>query len=68
MNFAIVGAGFTGAVLAQELAKAGHTISVFESRNHIAGNCYSERDEKTGVMLHQYTIFSIPTTKLFGIM
>lgn len=54
MNFAIVGAGFTGAVLAQELAKAGHTISVFESRNHIAGNCYSERDEKTGVMLHQY--------------
>lgn len=54
MNFAIVGAGFTGAVLAQELAKAGHTISVFESRNHIAGNCYSVRDEKTGVMLHQY--------------
>lgn len=54
MNFAIVGAGFTGAVLAQELAKAGHTISVFESRNHIAGNCYSERDEKTGVMLHKY--------------
>lgn len=54
MNFAIVGAGFTGAVLAQELAKAGHTIEVFESRNHIAGNCYTERDEKTGVMLHQY--------------
>lgn len=54
MNFAIVGAGFTGAVLAQELANAGHKINVFESRNHIAGNCYSERDEKTGVMLHQY--------------
>lgn len=54
MNFAIVGAGFTGAVLAQEMAKAGHTIEVFESRNHIAGNCYSERDEKTGVMLHQF--------------
>lgn len=54
MNFAIVGAGFTGAVLAQELAKAGHKIEVFESRNHIAGNCFSKRDEKTGVMLHQY--------------
>lgn len=54
MNFAIVGAGFTGAVLARELVKAGHSIQVFESRNHIAGNCYSERDEKTGVMLHQY--------------
>lgn len=54
MNFAIVGAGFTGAVLAQELAKAGHKVQVFESRNHIAGNCYSQRDEKTGVMLHKY--------------
>jgi len=54
MNFAIVGSGFTGAVLAQELAKAGHKIQVFESRKHIAGNCYSERDEKTGVMLHKY--------------
>ena len=40
MNFAIVGAGFTGAVLAQELAKGGHSIDVFESRDHIAGNCY----------------------------
>lgn len=54
MKFAIVGAGFTGAVLAQELAKAGHKIEIFESRNHIAGNCYSERDEKTGVMIHKY--------------
>lgn len=54
MNFAIVGAGFTGAVLAHELAKAGHSVQVFESRNHIAGNCYSERDKKTGVMIHKY--------------
>jgi len=54
MKFAIVGAGFTGAVLAQQFAKAGHKIVVFESRNHIAGNCYSERDKKTGVMLHRY--------------
>jgi UDP-galactopyranose mutase len=54
MNFAIVGAGFSGAVLAQELAKAGHSTHVFESRNHIAGNCYSKRDEKTGILLHQY--------------
>lgn len=54
MKFAIVGAGFTGAVLAHELAKFGHTIEVFESRSHVAGNCYSERDGKTGVMLHKY--------------
>lgn len=54
MKFAIVGAGFTGAVLAHELAKFGHTIEVFESRSHVAGNCYTERDEKTGIMLHKY--------------
>jgi UDP-galactopyranose mutase len=54
MNYAIVGAGFTGAVLAQELAKAGHKITVYDARGHVAGNCYSERDVKTGVLLHKY--------------
>lgn len=54
MKFSIVGAGFTGAVLAHKLAKAGHIVYIFESRNHLAGNCYSERDEKTGVMMHVY--------------
>lgn len=54
MKFAIVGAGFTGAVLARELAKAGHEIEVFEARNHVAGNCHTERDVKTGIMLHKY--------------
>ena len=54
MKFSIVGAGFTGAVLAHELAQAGHQIDVFESRAHIAGNCYSERDNDTGIMIHKY--------------
>ncbi|GGB53103.1 UDP-galactopyranose mutase [Oceanisphaera marina] len=54
MKFAIVGAGFTGAVLARELAEAGNEIQVFETREHIAGNCYSERDQQTGVLLHKY--------------
>lgn len=54
MKFTIIGAGFTGAVLAQELAKKGYTIDVFESRNHIGGNCYSERDEGTGILVHKY--------------
>ena len=54
MKFSIVGAGFTGAVLAQELAKSGHHIDVFEARDHVAGNCYSERDVDTGILLHKY--------------
>ena len=53
-NIAIVGAGFSGAVIANQLAKAGYTVEIFESRPHIAGNCHSERDAETGVMVHIY--------------
>ena len=54
LNVAIVGAGFTGAVIAHELAKAGHTVTVFEERPHLAGNSHTERDADTGVMMHAY--------------
>ena len=54
MKFAIVGAGFTGSVIANELAKAGYLTDVFESRNHVGGNCYTERDEWSGIMIHKY--------------
>lgn len=54
MNFAIIGAGFSGAVLARELATAGHSIHLFESREHLAGNCFTERDQKTGILLHNF--------------
>lgn len=54
MNFLIVGAGFTGAVIARELAQHGHQITVIDQRSHIAGNCYTLRDENTGIMEHVY--------------
>ena len=51
----IAGAGFAGAVLARELAETGrYDILVFDERDHVAGNCHTSRDEKTGVMLHHY--------------
>ena len=53
-TIAIVGAGFSGAVIANQLAHAGYTVEVFESRPHVAGNCHSERDVETGVMVHVY--------------
>ena len=53
-NIAIVGAGFSGAVIANQLAHAGYAVDVFETRPHVAGNCHSERDADTGVMLHVY--------------
>ncbi|RZL41513.1 MAG: UDP-galactopyranose mutase [Variovorax sp.] len=53
-HIAIAGAGFSGAVLAQELAHAGCTVDVYDTRPHVAGNCHTERDAATGVMLHTY--------------
>jgi len=53
-NIAIVGAGFSGAVIANQLAHEGYNVEIFEARDHIAGNCHSTRDEETGVMVHVY--------------
>lgn len=50
----IAGAGFSGAIIANELAKAGYQCVVFEPRSHVAGNCFSERDADTGIVLHKY--------------
>ncbi|TSA52169.1 MAG: FAD-dependent oxidoreductase [Actinobacteria bacterium] len=52
-SFAIVGAGFSGAVVARQLAEAGHRATVFDARDHVAGNCHTDRHE-TGVMVHTY--------------
>ena len=54
MKIAIVGAGITGCVIARQLAEAGIATVVFESRSHVGGNCYTEVDEKTGVIVHRY--------------
>lgn len=53
MRFAIVGAGFSGSVVARELAEVGHSVTVFDTRDHVAGNCHTARHE-TGVMVHTY--------------
>jgi len=53
-RIAVVGAGFSGAVIAYKLAETGHEIHVFDRRSHVAGNCYTERDSSTGVLIHVY--------------
>ena len=50
----VIGAGFSGAVIARELAEAGATVEVIDSRSHVAGNCHTERDAATDVMVHVY--------------
>ena len=53
-KIAIVGAGFSGAVIARELAQKGYTVTVFESREQVGGNSYSYVDEDTGIAVHKY--------------
>lgn len=50
----IVGAGLSGAVIGRELAQAGYDITIVDSRDHIGGNCHTERDVDSGVMVHVY--------------
>jgi UDP-galactopyranose mutase len=50
----IVGAGFSGAVIARELAHAGYQVVVYDSRSHVAGNCHTARDAESDVMVHVY--------------
>lgn len=54
MKLLMVGAGFSCAVIARELAENGHEIVVLDQRAHVAGNCFTERDDDTDVMVHVY--------------
>jgi UDP-galactopyranose mutase len=54
MDIGVVGAGFSGAVIARQLAEANHSVVVFDTRSHVAGNCHTQRDIETDVMVHVY--------------
>jgi UDP-galactopyranose mutase len=54
MRYCVVGAGFSGAVFGRQLAEAGEEVLVIDERKHIGGNCHTERDKETGVMVHRY--------------
>ena len=48
----IIGAGLTGAVIGRTLAEAGYGVTIFDQRPYPAGNCHTERDAETGIMVH----------------
>lgn len=67
-NILIVGSGFSGAVVASELAKTDNfKILVIDERSHLAGNCHSERDADTNIMEHVYGphIFNTSSLKVW---
>lgn len=67
MKILIIGAGFAGAVVARELAEAGHKVLVMDRRKHIAGNAYDVKDEH-GILIHQYGphIFHTNSERIFN--
>ena len=54
MDVVVIGCGFYGSVVAEQLAVAGFKVCIIEKRSHIGGNSFSEIDEKTGIEVHKY--------------
>ena len=50
----VVGAGLSGAVLAERFAASGYRVLVLEKRDHIGGNCYDYIDSETGIRVNKY--------------
>jgi UDP-galactopyranose mutase len=49
----VVGAGFSGSVVARTLAEHGHKVLLIDKREHLAGNAYDYYDAQ-GVLVHRY--------------
>jgi len=52
-DIVIIGAGISGAVLAERYANLGKKVLIIEKRDHIAGNCYDYIDEN-GILVSKY--------------
>jgi UDP-galactopyranose mutase len=53
-DYLIVGCGFAGSVLAEQLAKQhGARILMIDKRDHIGGNAFDEKDA-AGILMHRY--------------
>jgi len=66
VDFVIVGAGFSGSVIAERLASAGKRILLIDKRGHVGGNAYDEIDNN-GILIHKYGphIFHTNSDRIF---
>lgn len=64
-RFLVIGSGFSGAVIANRLVnKMDCNIEIWDERNHIAGNCHTQRDDQTNIMVHAYGPHIFNTDKI----
>ncbi|GFO60190.1 UDP-galactopyranose mutase [Geomonas silvestris] len=52
-DIVVIGAGISGATLAERYAALGKKVLVLEKRDHIGGNCYDYYDE-AGILVSRY--------------
>lgn len=53
-DYVIVGAGLSGASIANILAKNNKKVLVLERRNVVGGNLYDEKDSQSGIIVQRY--------------
>jgi UDP-galactopyranose mutase len=56
-DYLIVGSGFFGSICARELTDKGFKCLVVENRNHIGGNCFTEKRDDINIHIYGPHIF-----------
>jgi UDP-galactopyranose mutase len=67
-DFVIVGAGMFGSICARELTDKGYKCLVVDKREHIGGNCYTERKENIDVHMYGPHIFHTSNESIWNYM
>ncbi|XCB37187.1 NAD(P)-binding protein [Arcanobacterium hippocoleae] len=67
-DIAIAGSGLFGAVIAFEAAKLGKSVLVVERRDHIGGNCYTEKIADINVHKYGAHIFRTSDKEIWDYM
>lgn len=51
----VIGAGITGLTVAERAAsQLGKRVLMVDQREHLGGNCYSDKEPETGIEVHRY--------------
>ena len=65
-DYLIVGAGLYGSVCARQLTEAGKKVLIIDKRDHIGGNCYTEKIENINVQKYGAHIFHTSNEKVWN--